>query len=99
MKFKRRILYILILLFISDASIIIGVEFKSELLTPIVLVAKFLAICYLISFAKKSNWEDDLNKTAAVLFKIMLFWNIITIVRGAISAHSYWDWRFLILTT
>jgi hypothetical protein len=100
MKFQKKLIYILILLVVADASTnirIVGVE--SEFFTPVSLAAKFLTLYYLISFAKKSNWQDDLNKSVAILFKIILFWNITTIIRGALNAHSYWDWKFLFSTS
>ena len=42
--------------------------------------------------------EEDKTIDCRNLVLMLLFWNFVTIVRGAINAESYWDWKVLIFT-
>jgi hypothetical protein len=100
MKFRKILIVTLILLVVSDALLYIGnMGIENEFIAPVSLAAKLLVLCNLIYFARKSNWTDDLSKTVSVLFKLVLCWNILTVIRGVFLAHDYWDWRFLILNS
>lgn len=46
-----------------------------------------------LSFDEGDNTIDCRNWVL-----MLLFWNFVTIVRGAINAESYWDWKVLIFT-
>jgi hypothetical protein len=100
MKFKNLIFYSLIFLVVSDALLYIGnIGTTSEYIVPISLACKLAVVYNLIYFAKKSNWQDELTGTVTLLFKLIIIWNIITIIRGGLSAHGYWDWKFLLFSS
>jgi hypothetical protein len=100
MKFRKILIINLVLLVVSDALLYIGnMGYENALIAPVSLVAKYIVFFNLIYFASKSNWQDDLSKTVSVLFKLVLLWNVITIIRGIFLAHDYWDWKFLFLTS
>ncbi|MBB3054364.1 hypothetical protein [Mucilaginibacter gotjawali] len=96
MKFRKILIFSLIFLVVSDALLYIGNKgIESTLIVPVSLAAKYLVLINLIWVASKSDWKDDLSGTVSVLFKLLLVWNIITIIRGVFLAHDYWDWKFL----
>ena len=103
MKFQKILIYNLIFLAISDSFFHLANSGSAgtliDYITPISLAAKIAVLYSLVYFARKSNWEDDLTTTVSILFKLLLAWNIINIIRGIFSANGYWEWKFLFFST
>jgi hypothetical protein len=97
MKLQKAIFYAFLFLVIGDALYYIGnvVGYGDNSLTNILLIFRYLTLFLFIYIARKSNWNTDIPKSIAVLFKIFLVWNILTIIRGAYLATDYWDYKFL----
>lgn len=60
--------------------------------TYISLVLVGIGVYYILSIANTGNEYLDYRKWLWAL----MAWNLFTIVRGVISASSYWDWKFLL---
>ena len=100
MKFRKILIINLLLLVVSDALLYIGnMGYDNAFIAPVSLVSKYIVFFNLIYLASKSNWQDDLSQTVAVLFKLVLIWNVVTIIRGIFLAQDYWDWKFLCSTS
>lgn len=100
MTYKKLIFYIILLLVIADALLYISNSgFGDVFFTPISLVAKFTALGIIMVIAKKSTWGEDIPNRLLKIFKLLMMWNIISIIYGAFTANSYWDWKFLLLTS
>ena len=65
--------------------------------TILVGILKFTSLALVLYSASKMNWMKDLPRTAVLVFKLMIAWNIFIIFHGIISADDYWDWKFIIL--
>ena len=59
----------------------------------IVFVLFGVGLTLKLAFDEEDNTIDCRN-----LVLMLLFWNFVTIVRGAINAESYWDWKVLIFS-
>jgi len=68
---------------------------------PVYITAflKAVSLYCLLSYQKRINWKIDIPRPAYNIFRWVLFWGIITIIRGAINAQDYWDWRYLSLSS
>jgi len=53
-------------------------------------------VCLLI-LNNKIKWQKAIPGWPNYFFKWLMAWNIITILRGAVLAENYWDWKFLFL--
>jgi len=67
--------------------------------TYITASLKIISFIFLLVLSYRLNWQASMPPWVIVFFKIMIGWNVITIVRGAFSAEDYWDWKYLILNT
>ena len=97
MKASKAIFLLLLFIVISDTITYIGgvIGFENYFFTPISLVLKYLALFILIYIAKRSNWKSDIPNNISLLLKIVLVWNVVTILRGIFFAIDYWDIKFL----
>lgn len=60
---------------------------------------KIVSLYCLFVYQRKNNWKKEIPKPAVNLFTWLIFWNAVTVIRGALSARDYWDWRFLGLSS
>ncbi|MEP7279956.1 MAG: hypothetical protein ABI813_15010 [Bacteroidota bacterium] len=67
--------------------------------TYITATLKIVSFAFLIKLSGRINWQIGMPARAITFFKLMIAWNIITIVRGVFSAEDYWDWKYLIVDT
>ena len=97
MSLKRKLFFLLIFLTVSDSLTLISNSGTSlNYFTAIVILAEFAALYIIFSIAKKSNWSAGVPTLMMTLLKLFLIWNIVTIIRGGVSAVDYWDWKFLL---
>jgi hypothetical protein len=100
MKFRYLILILLFLFVISDALMYISwAGFGDVFFTPVSLAAKYISLFILIYIGSISKLKTGLPSKISIIFKLLLAWNIITIIRGAFLAKDYWDWKFLLFST
>lgn len=96
----KLVIYSFTSLFISDAlEYIAGTQIIN--FNPVFIAAflKIVSLYCLIVYRNRNNWKKEIPKPAVRLFRLLIFWNIVTIIRGAIAAQDYWDWRFLWLSS
>jgi hypothetical protein len=97
---RKLVTYSFTTLLISDALEYLGGAAALPF-NPVVITAflKSYSLYCLLSYRKKVNWKSDIPKPVLNLFRVFLFWNIITIIRGALAATNYYDWRYLGLSS
>ena len=97
MKPSIIVFYLLLFIVISDTINYVGsvIGFESYFFTPISLTVRYLALFLLIYVARRSNWNFDIPASISLLLKLILAWNIITIIRGIVTAKDYWDSKFV----
>lgn len=59
-----------------------------------VSIGIFIKIAYTVGFG-----SNNIPKSIQNLFKLWLFWNIFSLIRGGFLASDYWDWKFLLFSS
>ncbi|WP_141217397.1 hypothetical protein [Siphonobacter sp. BAB-5385] len=67
--------------------------------TPVSLFCKYSVLVILIYVAKNTNWKFDSEKSIVVLYKTLLYWNIVSLIHAIFVASGYWDWKFLFFSS
>jgi hypothetical protein len=99
-KLRRAVLYSFIAVLIADVLEYLSIlAIGSTNFAIVTAILKVISFCYLIFYIRKCDWKKQIPIKALRLFKILIFWNIITIIRGALNANDYWDWRFFGLSS
>ena len=65
--------------------------------TYITAALKIISLIFLLFLTSKIRWRARMPAHGLLFFKMLMGWNVITIVRGAFTAENYWDWKYLIL--
>ncbi len=78
---------------ITRTNSFIGVSNGS---TFLVLGLNVLAVVGLL-IVSRFRWCEKMPRTALIIFRLMLLWSLISLVRGGFNAQSYWDWKALVL--
>ena len=101
MKYSKIVLFTLIALVISDffkyLSWVGGLNFDNS--TSISSLLNYTSIFIMVFIASESKWNDEIPNTIKNWFKLWMFWNIINLLRGALLAADYWDWKMLFLSS
>jgi len=85
---------------LSDAIDYMFVSMQLSLdATYITAALKIISFILLLVLSYRLNWQASMPPRVIVFFRLMIAWNVITIVRGAFAAEDYWDWKYLILNT
>jgi len=101
MRYSRFIIFTLIAVLVTDAFRYISWAGVSlELSTYIATFLTYISIVILINLAIiKGFVTNDIPSLIKNLFLLWIFWNIFSLVRGAIFASDYWDWKFLLFSS
>ncbi|MFT3703313.1 MAG: hypothetical protein QM802_13130 [Agriterribacter sp.] len=100
MELKKLVTYSFTTLLISDALEYLASTAVMSF-NPVYVAAflKAISLYCLFSYNRKVKWKNEIPKPVLNIFRCLLFWNVITIIRGALSAQDYWDWRYLGLSS
>jgi hypothetical protein len=97
---KNIIIYILILIAVSDSLLYISIRgFGNSFFTPVSLACRYLVLIILFLLIRKSNIKEDIPVPLVFFFKVYLSWNIVTILHGLVLARGYWDWKFIFFSS
>lgn len=67
--------------------------------TAFTITLRFTSLFCMILYARRSKWRNLIPSMGITLTNLLIFWNVITIIRGAYNADIYYDWRFLVLSS
>lgn len=67
--------------------------------TYVEAVLKYLTLFIFIYFYLKRTSGTEIPFNIRLFYKLLLLWNLFTIVHGLFLAESYWDWKNLLLST
>jgi hypothetical protein len=99
-KLHRAVLFSFITVLISDIFEYMGIVGVGDInFASVTAILKVISLYSLIFYIRKCNWGKQIPVRALRIFKGLIFWNILTIIRGALNAKDYWDWRFLGLSS
>lgn len=85
---------------LSDAIYYINVAMKININgDTFILILRLLSFTCLMIVGSSLKWKKEFPAQANIFFKAMMLWNLITIVRGLFIAHTYWDWKYLLMNT
>ncbi len=100
-KYFKITLLVVIATIISDVFRLISwvpsINFDS--LTYFFVLLNYLSIGAILLITIKSVKDQHVPSTISSLFYAWLLWNFFNVVRGGLLASSYWDWKFLLLTS
>lgn len=100
MKTKKITFTILILFVISDTLLYISNSgFGDTYFTPISSFCKYVALFAIIYISSKSKLSNGIPKSIFNIYRLLLAWNVVTILHGVLTAKSYWDWKTLLLSS
>ncbi|PMD93027.1 hypothetical protein BWI97_19060 [Siphonobacter sp. BAB-5405] len=100
MGFKLISLYSIIFLLVADTFFYISITgAQGAYFTPVSLFCKYSVLVILIYVAKNTNWKFDSEKSIVVLYKTLLYWNIVSLIHAIFVASGYWDWKFLFFSS
>ncbi len=100
MKTRNIVLYILLLLFISDMvfyTSIVGSGGGAS--TYISMFCKYVVMGICIYVSRKTKLITSIPKSIVVTYIALLFWNVATIVHGLFTAENYWEWKLLFISS
>lgn len=64
------------------------------------MLLNYISIFIFIHLALKKGFVDnDIPPLIKSLFSLWFLWNIFNLIRGAIFANDYWDWKFLFFSS
>jgi len=96
MKYRTLIFLSLLFIALSDVLTYVGIMgFDQGYFTSVSLIVKYLTLTIFLRIGIKKKWDEDIPTVISLLFKILMMYQIITIVRGAYASNDYWDWKFL----
>jgi len=100
MNTKKITLALIILFVLADAShYVSGTGLSDTYLTPLSSLSKYLALFIIIYITTKSKLQEGIPKSIVNTYRILLCWNVFTIIYGAFTVRSYWDWKVLFLSS
>lgn len=101
MKFYKYILFVVVLIIITDTFRYLSwIEYLNiEYSTYIIVFLNYLSLIFIIYIAYKTSRYIEFDNRSRVLMKFWIFLNLFNILRGAILANNYWDWKFLFLSS
>lgn len=67
--------------------------------TYLIAFVVYVSIIIAAYIAFKTSRYNEVPFAIRLTFSLWLFWNVVNIVRGALLANSYWDWKFLMLSS
>jgi len=67
--------------------------------TVSVFVLRLISLICLLKLNNKFHWSKTFPPWPVFFFRLLIAWNILTIINGAFKAEDYWDWKYLATTT
>lgn len=96
MRYRTLIYTAFLLIGLADFLMYTALAGYSAGFTPTVaLVAHYVTLFIFIHVFVRSDGRKELPSLVYVLFQLLLIWNMVTIVTGALFANDYWDWKML----
>lgn len=65
--------------------------------TFIVLLLNTITASCLIAIISGVSWRSEAPRLGLTIFELMMFWSIISLIRGGYNAESYFEWKVLLL--
>jgi len=67
--------------------------------TAPVFILRLTSLACLLKLNNAYQWKKTFPPMPLLLFRCLIVWNLFTIVKGALMAENYWDWKYLCITT
>ena len=100
MNTKKLTLSIVVLFVVADAlHYVSGTGLSDTYLTPISSLSKYLALFIIIYITSKSKLKEGIPRSIVNIYRLLMMWNIFTIIYGVFTVRSYWDWKVLFLSS
>lgn len=100
-KYFKITLLVVIATIITDIFRLISwvTAFNFNSLTYIFALLNYMSIGIVLVITIKSVKEKHVPSTINSFYYAWLLWNFFNVIRGALLATNYWDWKFLLLTS
>lgn len=100
-RYLKLVFFTLVATIVIDFLRLLSVvkEISIEYSMYISALLMFLSIAFVFLVALKTARFNNIPYSIKFLFLFWLLWNIFNIIRGGVLAKTYWDWKFLMLSS